>query len=49
MQRILENALDIQGRGSINDILKPGRLKTSLDSYGDETLDAMFGTKLDKK
>jgi hypothetical protein len=45
MQRILENALDIQGRGSINDILKPGRLKTSLDSYGDETLDAMFGTK----
>ena len=45
MQRILENALDIQGRGNINDILKPGRLKTSLDSYGDETLDAMFGTK----
>jgi len=45
MQRILENAIDMQGRGSINDILKPGRLKTSLDSYGDETLDAMFGTK----
>jgi hypothetical protein len=45
MQRILENAIDMQGRGGINDILKPGRLKTSLDSYGDETLDAMFGTK----
>jgi len=45
MQRILENSLDIQGRGSINDILKPGKLQASLDSYGDETLDAMFGTK----
>ena len=45
MQRILENAIDMQGRGSINDILKPGRLQTALDSYGDETLDAMFGTK----
>ena len=46
MQRILENSIDVQGRGSINDILKPGRLKKSLDSYGDETLDAMFGTKM---
>jgi len=45
MQRILENSLDIQGRGSINDILKPGKLQASLDSYGDETLDAMFGTR----
>ena len=45
MQRILENAIDMQGRGNINDILKPGRLQTALDSYGDETLDAMFGTK----
>ena len=46
MQRILEKSIDINGKGSINDILKPGRLKVALDSYGDDTLDAMFGTEV---
>ena len=46
MQRILEKSIDINGKGSINDILKPGRLKIALDSYGDDTLDAMFGTEV---
>ena len=46
MQRILEKSIDINGKGSINDVLKPGRLKIALDSYSDDTLDAMFGTEM---
>ena len=43
MTKILKNAVDLNGKGNITDIFKPGNLKSSLDSYGDETLTAMFG------
>jgi hypothetical protein len=46
MQKLLSKAIDINGKGRITDLFKPGNLKTALDSYGDETLDAMFGKEL---
>ena len=46
MQKLLSKSIDINGKGKITDLFKPGNLKTALDSYGDETLDAMFGKEL---
>ena len=46
MQKLLSKSIDINGKGRITDLFKPGNLKTALDSYGDETLDAMFGKEL---
>jgi hypothetical protein len=33
-------------RAELQILFKSGNLKTALDSYGDETLDAMFGKEL---
>jgi len=46
MQKLLSKSIDLNGQGRITDLFKPGNLKTALDSYGDETLDAMFGKEL---
>lgn len=43
MNRVLSKAIDLNGKGSLTDMFKPGALKSSLDNYGDETLEAMFG------
>jgi len=46
MQKLLSKSIDFNGKGRITDIFKAGNLKTALDSYTDETLDAMFGKEL---
>ena len=46
LQKLLSKSIDINGKGKITDLFKAGNLKTSLDSYGDETLEAMFGKEL---
>jgi len=46
MQKLLSKSIDLNGKGRITDLFKSGNLKTALDSYGDETLDAMFGREL---
>ena len=46
MQKLLSKSVDLNGKGRITDLFKSGNLKTALDSYGDETLNAMFGTEL---
>jgi hypothetical protein len=46
MQKLLSKSVDLNGKGRITDLFKSGNLKTALDSYGDETLDAMFGKEL---
>ena len=46
MQKLLSKSIDLNGKGRITDLFKSGNLKTALDSYGDETLDAMFGKEL---
>ncbi len=46
MQKLLSKSIDINGKGRITDLFKAGNLKTALDSYGDETLEAMFGKDL---
>jgi hypothetical protein len=43
MNKLIKNSIDLNGKGNITDIFKSNNLKNSLDSYGDETLDAMFG------
>jgi citrate lyase gamma subunit len=48
MNKLLKKSIDINGKGKINDIFKPMNLKNALDSYGDETLDAMFGAETRK-
>ena len=45
MQKLLSKSIDMNGQGKITDLFKSQNLKTSLDSYGDETLDAMFGAE----
>jgi len=45
MQKLLARSIDMNGEGNITDLFKAQNLKTSLDSYGDETLDAMFGAE----
>ena len=46
MQKLLSKSVDLNGKGRITDLFKSGNLKTALDSYTDETLDAMFGKEL---
>ena len=46
MQKLLAKSIDLNGKGRITDLFKAGNLKTSLDSYTDETLEAMFGKEL---
>ena len=46
MQKLLSKSIDLNGKGRITDLFKSGNLKTALDSYGDETLNAMFGKDL---
>jgi len=46
MQKLLSKAVDFNGKGKVTDIFKHQNLKTALDSYGDETLEAMFGKEL---
>lgn len=46
MQKLLSKSIDLNGKGRITDVFKSGNLKTALDSYGDETLNAMFGREL---
>ena len=43
--KLLEKSIDLgyTGKTPITDIFKAGNLRTALDSYGDETLTAMFG------
>jgi|TARA_R100000149_G_C5879075_1_gene143449 hypothetical protein len=48
MQRLLSKSIDFNGKGKITDIFKHQNLKNSLDSYGDETLEAMFGREITK-
>ena len=45
--KLLENSLDFShtGKAKITDIFKSGNLRTALDNYGTETLDAMFGRR----
>ena len=46
MMKLLKRSVDFNGKGKINDIFKPGNLETALNSYGDETLEAMFGKEV---
>ena len=48
MQKLLSKSIDFNynGKGNITDIFKPGQLKSALDTYGDETLEAMFGKEV---
>ena len=48
MQKLLSKSIDFNynGKGNITDIFKPGQLKSALDTYGDETLEAMFGREV---
>ena len=48
MQKLLAKSIDFNGKGKITDLFKHQNLKTSLDSYGDETLEAMFGRDIAK-
>jgi len=45
MQKLLSKSIDMNGKGKITDLFRAQNLKTSLDSFGDETLDAMFGVE----
>ena len=45
MQKLLSKSIDMNGEGKITDLFRSQNLKTSLDSFGDETLDAMFGVE----
>ena len=48
MQRLLSKSIDFNynGKGNITEIFKPGHLKSALTTYGDETLEAMFGKEV---
>jgi hypothetical protein len=48
--KFLENSIDFgyTGKANIADIFKPGNLTTSLEKYGDDTLEAMFGRETTK-
>ena len=46
MMKLLKRSVDFNGKGKINDIFKSGNLETALNSYGDETLEAMFGKEI---
>ena len=46
MQKLLSKSIDFNGKGKINDIFKHNNLRAAINSYGDETLDAMFGKEI---
>ena len=48
MQRLLSKSIDFNynGKGNITEIFKAGHLKSALTTYGDETLEAMFGKEV---
>jgi hypothetical protein len=48
MQKLLSKSIDFNynGKGNITEVFKPGHLKSALDTYGDETLEAMFGKEV---
>jgi len=48
MQKLLAKSIDFNGKGKITDLFKHQNLKTALDTYGDETLEAMFGRDIAK-
>ena len=43
MDKLLRTAIKPGTKGEVTDIFKPAQLASALDSYGDETLEAMFG------
>jgi hypothetical protein len=43
MDKLLRTAIRPGTKGEVTDIFKPAQLASALDSYGDETLEAMFG------
>jgi hypothetical protein len=43
MAKLLKKSVDQGGNGKITDLFKPAQLKSVLDSYGDPSLQAMFG------
>ena len=49
MQKLLAKSIDFNGKGKVTDVFKHQNLKTALDSYGDETLEAMFGKRTCKR
>ena len=46
MDKLIRTAVKPGSKGEVTDIFKPQALSNALDSYGDETLDAMFGAEL---
>ena len=48
MQRLLSKSIDFNynGKGNITEVFKAGHLKSALTTYGDETLEAMFGKEV---
>ena len=45
MTKLLRKSINVNS-DKITDIFKPGNLKSALDSYGDDTLNAMFGNEV---
>ena len=45
MAKLLRKSINVNS-DKITDIFKPGNLKSALDSYGDDTLNAMFGQEV---
>ena len=43
MDKLLRTAIKPGTKGEVTDIFKPAQLASALDSYGDETIEAMFG------
>ena len=46
MTKLLKKSVDMGGNGKITDLFKPAQLKSVLDSYGDPSLQAMFGKEV---
>ena len=45
MDKLIRTAVKPGSKGEVTDIFKPQALSNALDSYGNETLDAMFGAE----
>ncbi len=46
MDKLLRTAIKPGTKGEVTDVFKPQALASALDSYGDETLEAMFGKEV---
>lgn len=46
MDKLIRTAVRPGTKGEVTDVFKPQALANALDSYGDETLDAMFGVEI---